>query len=391
MRKSFVLSLLVGLVVLSACVASPAQIGVGISVNFGPPALPVYAQPICPAPGYMWTPGYWAWDPNVGQYYWVPGTWVMAPQPGFLWTPPWWGWSGGVFLFHAGWWGPHIGFYGGINYGFGYPGTGFWGGRWQGNNFYYNRSVTNINTTNVTNVYNTTVVNNSSHVSYNGGQGGTTAQPTAEEKAAENERHEGPVAAQTQHEEAARANPEMRANENHGKPPVAATQKPGDFKGSGVEAAKEAGAPYKAPENAGRTENNAGRPENNVPRPPGATDSEEHPEANNVPKPPSHASDVQPHQFEKPNTGDANLDQKYQQEQDKLNTKMTQQHQQLQQRQEQEHQQAQQKNYNDAQKQQMEQRHQQQTTKMEQKHTQQIQHMQQHQQPHSSGGGGAKH
>src|SRR5579884_3207961 len=49
-----------------------------VSVRFGPPALPVYAQPVCPGPGYMWTPGYWAWSDDAG-YYWVPGTWVVAP------------------------------------------------------------------------------------------------------------------------------------------------------------------------------------------------------------------------------------------------------------------------------------------------------------------------
>jgi hypothetical protein len=36
--------------------ASFAQIGVTIS--FGPPALPVYEQPLCPEEGYIWTPGY---------------------------------------------------------------------------------------------------------------------------------------------------------------------------------------------------------------------------------------------------------------------------------------------------------------------------------------------
>jgi hypothetical protein len=36
--------------------ASSAQIG--ISVSFGPPALPVYEQPPCPDEGYIWTPGY---------------------------------------------------------------------------------------------------------------------------------------------------------------------------------------------------------------------------------------------------------------------------------------------------------------------------------------------
>src|SRR5208282_99252 len=63
--------------VLSLSTASSAGIGIAISVRIGPPALPVYAQPICPGPGYLWTPGYWAWNDDGG-YYWVPGTWMIA-------------------------------------------------------------------------------------------------------------------------------------------------------------------------------------------------------------------------------------------------------------------------------------------------------------------------
>ncbi len=55
--------------------SAPAQVSVGISVGFAPPELPVYEQPICPGEGYIWTPGYWAWDPDDEDYYWVPGTW----------------------------------------------------------------------------------------------------------------------------------------------------------------------------------------------------------------------------------------------------------------------------------------------------------------------------
>ncbi|MGA7402218.1 MAG: YXWGXW repeat-containing protein, partial [Candidatus Sulfotelmatobacter sp.] len=73
------------LLVIPAVLSSPstAQIGIGISVRIGPPALPVYEQPLCPGPGYLWTPGYWAWSDDDG-YYWVPGTWVEAPEPGLL-------------------------------------------------------------------------------------------------------------------------------------------------------------------------------------------------------------------------------------------------------------------------------------------------------------------
>jgi hypothetical protein len=55
MHIRFVRTLLFGLVVLSMSAASLAQIGVAIRI--GPPALPVYEQPLCPGDGYLWTPG----------------------------------------------------------------------------------------------------------------------------------------------------------------------------------------------------------------------------------------------------------------------------------------------------------------------------------------------
>src|SRR3977135_4490724 len=137
------LAMTAGILCLSA--VSFSQVAVGISVRVVPPPLPIYAQPICPGPGYFWTPGYWAWNDDAG-YYWVPGTWVVAPV-GMFWTPGWWGWNEGFYVWHGGYWGPHVGFYGGINYGYGYTGAGFWGGEWRRREFVYNRSVTNVNGT----------------------------------------------------------------------------------------------------------------------------------------------------------------------------------------------------------------------------------------------------
>jgi YXWGXW repeat-containing protein len=198
-------------------VVSQAGLFVGVSVNIAPPVLPVYVQPPCPAPGYIWAPGYWAWDDG---YYWVPGTWVLAPAVGLLWTPGYWGWADGVYLWHAGYWGPHVGFYGGINYGFGYTGVGYAGGYWRGSEFYYNRSVTNINTTNITNVYNRTVVNNVNvtHVSFNGGAGGVVARPTPAEISAEHERHLGVTPVQRRQQQLASGNSSLRAAANGGRP-----------------------------------------------------------------------------------------------------------------------------------------------------------------------------
>ena len=211
-----------------------------ITISLGPPPIPVYAQPPCPASGYMWTPGYWAW--SNGGYFWVPGTWVMPPQPSLLWTPGYWGWNNGGYFWHPGYWGPHVGYYGGINYGYGYPGNGFFGGEWRGNHYFYNRSVTNI--TNVTNVYNRTVyVNNSNRVSYNGGPGGRQARPTPQETQWQNEGHFGATPAQMQQEHGASQNRQLWASHNAGRPPVAATQRPGEFSGRGAVGASSAGGP----------------------------------------------------------------------------------------------------------------------------------------------------
>jgi hypothetical protein len=151
---------------------------VAVSITIAPPPLPVYEQPEIPAPGFIWTPGYWSYGPEG--YFWVPGTWVEPPAFGLLWTPGYWGWSDGIFIWNAGYWAPQIGFYGAVNYGFGYPGHGYEGGYWRDNQFYYNRVVNNITNVRITNIYTKTVVNNVTvnHVSYSGGPGGIAARPT---------------------------------------------------------------------------------------------------------------------------------------------------------------------------------------------------------------------
>jgi hypothetical protein len=205
--------------------------GIAISVTVAPPPLPVYAQPVCPEPGYMWTPGYWAWGDDG--YYWVPGTWVPAPAVGLLWTPGYWGWNNGLYIWNAGYWGPHIGFYGGVNYGFGYGGVGFVGGEWRGGAFFYNRAVLNIGGgPRFTNVYvnKTVIVNNVTRVSYNGGTGGIRANPRPADLAAARERHAAATSQQVQQENTARQNPQLRARNNGGRPAIAATARPADFK-----------------------------------------------------------------------------------------------------------------------------------------------------------------
>src|SRR6185437_15612454 len=172
-----------------------------------PPPLPTYEQPEAPAPDYIWSPGYWSYAP-VG-YYWVPGAWVAAPYYGALWTPGYWGFYGGRYRFYHGYWGLHIGFYGGVPYGCGYTGYGYHGGYWNGNNFYYNRAVNRINVTRITNVYNRTVIvnnYNNTRISYNGGRGGIQVRPRPAEIAAMRGPKTRPMTAQIQNQRQAAQN-----------------------------------------------------------------------------------------------------------------------------------------------------------------------------------------
>ena len=195
---------------------------VEFSVGWAPPPLPVYEQPACPVAGYIWTPGYWGWNADYYDYYWVPGVWVPPPRVGLLWTPGWWGWNNGAYVFSQGYWGPTVGFYGGVNYGFGYTGNGYWGGRWRGNTFQYNTAVTRVNKT----VINNTYVNNSfaknvnaTRTSFNGGNGGIKAEPNAEQRnAMANARKEGPTSQQLARQQEASKDQNLRASVNKGNP-----------------------------------------------------------------------------------------------------------------------------------------------------------------------------
>jgi hypothetical protein len=203
---------------------------IGIRVTVGPPMLPVYEQPLCPGEGYLWTPGYWAYNPEVSDYFWVPGTWVMAPRVGFLWTPGYWGYREGGYYFNEGYWGEHVGFYGGVHYGYGYYGEGYRGGRWDHDRFMYNRLENRLDEARFHNVYEERVEHGTEiRVSFNGGNGGIEARENREEEAARTERHIDAVAEQRDHVRMARENPELRASSNHGQPKIMATSKAGEF------------------------------------------------------------------------------------------------------------------------------------------------------------------
>ena len=327
-RRHVIGALLLGAGTIFLSTASFAQIG--ISVRIAPPELPVYEQPMCPGDGYIWTPGYWAWADD--DYYWAPGTWVMPPEVGDLWTPGYWGWGGAGFMFNAGYWGPSVGFYGGIDYGYGYFGNGYDGGRWDNGHFFYNTSLNRVDANVIHDVYNTRVNERVNRVSFNGGSGGISARATAGEEATARGRHTPAVSAQTQQAWSARNNPQQRFSANHGAPPVTATAH--------------------------------------------ATVA-------------THPKELAPIQRPAaPNTGNAKLDQKYQKQQDQVIAKQNQDRQKLQQKQDNEHQQLAKQKADPVKTQQLEQRHQQQTRQLQATHTQQMQQMQQRQQVATRGSRG---
>jgi hypothetical protein len=237
------------------------------AVETAPPPLPTYDQPPLPGPGYLWSPGYWSWDEDQGDYYWVPGTWVEPPRAGLLWTPGYWGGFAGGYIFHPGYWGDRVGFYGGINYGFGYGGAGYEGGRWDHGAFFYNRTVNNLQGARITNVYekNVTVNQTINNVSYNGGKGGIEVRPTAADRTIAKEQHFAPTPLQRKQVETASQDPSLFKRTNNGVPAVGATARPGELKGPGVVRARPAGEVVPA---------NGARPAVEAPKRPGPAPAE---------------------------------------------------------------------------------------------------------------------
>lgn len=202
-----------------------------ISVSFGPPPLLVYEQPPCPEPGLIWMPGYWAYGPDG--YYWVPGAWVPAPYAGALWTPGYWGWENDMYYWHPGYWGPHVGYYGGINYGFGYFGVGFLGGRWNGGFFEYNTAVWRVNTVVIHRTYvdrdwdrHYVDRDHDRRIAFNGGPGGIRHDPDRDERTYMREPHIERTNFQSQHIEAAQRDRDAYYNVNHGRPAQIVASRP---------------------------------------------------------------------------------------------------------------------------------------------------------------------
>ena len=99
---------LIGLVAaasLAGCVVTPVgDLGAGVYVGpgYGPPAPAAdVVVGVAPAPGYLWTAGYWGW--LGGRYVWNPGRWI-APRPGYRWANAHWARGSRGWRFVGGHW-----------------------------------------------------------------------------------------------------------------------------------------------------------------------------------------------------------------------------------------------------------------------------------------------
>jgi WXXGXW repeat (2 copies) len=200
-------------------------------VDTAPPPLPPYVQPAIPEEGYLWMPGFWAWRKDVPDYYWVPGTWVKPPRAGLLWTPPYWSRADGGYAFHAGYWAEAVGFYGGIDYGYGYTGNGYQGGRWEKDTFFYNRAANTFGSVKGAHAYDQAIASddNAMRASFNGGSRGTKAQPTPDQKKLARDPHVAPTAEQRQQFEIAAKDRSLYSKQNDSEPGIAATARAGAF------------------------------------------------------------------------------------------------------------------------------------------------------------------
>lgn len=99
-RQSLIGTIVIG-ISLAASVACAAPRG-RVYVRVGPPAPIIEARVVAPGPGYVWVPGYYAWE--RGAYVWLPGRYVLPPRARAVWVAPHWERERRGWFFVAGHW-----------------------------------------------------------------------------------------------------------------------------------------------------------------------------------------------------------------------------------------------------------------------------------------------
>ncbi len=94
--------LLLAVAATTASTVTMARTDVGVSVNIGPPPV-VYETAPPPRVGYVWAPGYWAW--NGHRHVWHRGYWLHERR-GYAWAPHHWEQRGDRWYLNQGRWAP---------------------------------------------------------------------------------------------------------------------------------------------------------------------------------------------------------------------------------------------------------------------------------------------
>lgn len=85
---------------LALAVGTAVLAQVSFSINIGPP--PQIFEPVpMMQPGYVWAPGYWAW--NNDHHIWVRGR-TIVQRPGYRWEPDRWEQRGSSYYRQPGSW-----------------------------------------------------------------------------------------------------------------------------------------------------------------------------------------------------------------------------------------------------------------------------------------------
>ena len=86
--KRMLAAVLLATVVCLGSLARPAQAQLSISIDIGTPPPVQRVEVVHEArPGWIWAPGYWAWDGY--RYFWVAGR-LMGERPGYVYAPGRW-------------------------------------------------------------------------------------------------------------------------------------------------------------------------------------------------------------------------------------------------------------------------------------------------------------
>jgi hypothetical protein len=79
-----------------------AQARVNVDIDIAPPA-PRYEVVPAPRVGYVWAPGYWAWDDGHHKHYWHKGRYIRE-RHGERWVPDRWAQRDGRYHYEPGRW-----------------------------------------------------------------------------------------------------------------------------------------------------------------------------------------------------------------------------------------------------------------------------------------------